>query len=441
MRYFFNFSFGIVLTMCGIPAQAQNYPVFNNYYINPFLYNPAEAINEHTQVYAVHRQQWLNVEGAPKLSAITFNTLLNDTRAGVGAKFSTYSRGLLKTTDISLTYAYGIPVGKKNWFIFGMSGGAISNQVDVDNISPNTDPDDPAISAYLANNLQPAANAGILLRSVSGLNLGVSFPQLFNPVFNSESSFGGTKFSPMDNIFVSLYYRRKTESKIVSRRKKHIHRKIKTDEGVAPLEFYANYKYSKFGNSQVEFTGKLNLAQHFWVGATYKLSYGFAANIGIMTSRFTMGYSFEPGSQPEEGFSQGTHEVIVGLRLGNIKKFKRHAPAVLRSTLSTTEEKHIARFQETVEDPDAVSDAEKKDVKVYYVVIRSFPDFSQADAYKQKLRGEKFNADVFYNPADKKFHVHVLKTSKAAEANEEVKNLKSFTKLKDARLMTVTERK
>jgi cell division septation protein DedD len=133
--------------------------------------------------------------------------------------------------------------------------------------------------------------------------------------------------------------------------------------------------------------------------------------------------------------------VIVGLRLGNIKKFKRHAPAVLRSTLSTTEEKHIARFQETVEDPDAVSDAEKKDVKVYYVVIRSFPDFSQADAYKQKLRGEKFNADVFYNPADKKFHVHVLKTSKAAEANEEVKNLKSFTKLKDARLMTVTERK
>jgi hypothetical protein len=129
------------------------------------------------------------------------------------------------------------------------------------------------------------------------------------------------------------------------------------------------------------------------------------------------------------------------LRLGNIKKFKRKAPAVLRSTLTTTEEKHIARFQETVEDPNAVSNEQKKDTKVYYVVIKSFPEFNQADEYKQKLRAEKFNADVFYNPADKKFHVHVLKTEKASEANEEVKSLKSFTKLKDARLMTVTERK
>lgn len=441
MRYFLSFSFSILITMCSFTAQAQNYPVFNSYYVNPYLYNPAEAINEHTQVFAIHRQQWLNVEGAPKISAITFNTLLNDTRAGIGAKFSSYSRGLLTTTDISLSYAYGIPIGKKNWFIFGMSGGAISNQVDIDKISPNVDPDDPAISAYLANNLQPTANAGFLIRSASGLNLGVSLPQLFSPVFNGESSFGATTFSPIDNIFVSLYFRRKTESKTVTRRKGHIQRKIKTDEGVAPLELYANYKYSKAGNSQVELIGKLNLAQYFWVGATYKLPYGFAGNVGLTTSRFTMGYSFEPGAQPEEGFSQGTHEMIIGLRLGNIKKFKRKTPAVFRSTLTTTEEKHIARFQETVENPDAVANAQKKDVKVYYVVIKSFTEFSLADEYKQKLRAEKFNADVFYNPADKKFHVHVLKTEKVGEANDEVKNLKSFTKLKDARLMTVTEHK
>jgi hypothetical protein len=78
---------------------------------------------------------------------------------------------------------------------------------------------------------------------------------------------------------------------------------------------------------------------------------------------------------------------------------------------------------------------------MYLVVIKSFPDFTQADAFKQKLRAEKYNADVYYNPADKKFHVHVLKTEKVSEAHEEIRNLKAYTKLKEARLMTITENK
>jgi hypothetical protein len=329
-------------------------------------------------------------------------------------------------------------MGKKNWLIFGLSGGAVSNQVDVDGVSGNVSPDDPALSSALANNLQPTANAGILYRSASGLNFSLALPQLFRPSFNS-SSFGEGGFSPVDNIFASVYFRRKTESKIVTRRKGHIHRRIKSEAGVAPLELYANYKFSKLGNSQAEFIGKLNIGQYFWIGAAYKLPYGFAGNAGISSTRLTIAYSYEPGSQPENGFSQGSHEFALGLRLGNIKKFKRQAP-VLRSTISTTEEKHIARFQETFDDPNKISE-ENTVRKMYLVVIKSFPDFTQADAFKQKLRAEKYNADVYYNPADKKFHVHVLKTEKVSEAHEEIRNLKAYTKLKEARLMTITENK
>ncbi len=441
MRYFLNFCLSILIMMCCIRTQAQNYPVFNSYYLNPFIYNPAEAVNEHTQLYLIHRQQWMNVDGAPVLSAAAFNTLLNDTRAGVGAKFTSYSRGVLTTTDFSATYAYGIPVSKTNWFFFGISGGAISNKINLNKLSGNVDPTDPAISKYLENNLQPTANVGLLFRTASGLNFGVALPQLFSPDFNSASSFEATKFSPVDNIFASLYFRRKTESKIVTRRKGHIHRKIKTDEGVAPLELYANYKYSKYGNSQAEFVGKLNVGHHVWVGGAYKLPYGFAGLIGINTPRITIGYSYEPGSQPEDGFSKGSHEFALGLKLGQVKKFKRKKPAVLRSTLNTTEEKHIARFQETVEDPDKISENKDPNKKTYLVVIKSFPDFTHADELKKKLRAEKYNAEIYYHPTDKKFYVHVLQTDKAAEANEEAKNLKSFTKLKEARVITVTMHK
>jgi hypothetical protein len=71
-------------------------------------------------------------------------------------------------------------------------------------------------------------------------------------------------------------------------------------------------------------------------------------------------------------------------------------------------------------------------------VIKVFNDFTAADVYKKKLIAEKFNAEIFYNPQDKKYYVHVLETVKAAEAHEEVKNLKLYTKLKEARVLIVT---
>jgi len=380
----------------------------------------------------------MNVEGSPVLSTITFTTLLNESRAGIGGKISSYKRGLLNTTDVSLTYAYGIPTGQKNWLFFGLSGGAITNSIDLTKVS---DPNDPAIANYLANNIQPAASFGMLYRSGSGLNIGVSLPQLFPSVFNSSESFNELTVSPTDNVFFTIYYKRKVESKIVSKTKGGLKRKVRTEEAIAPLEMYFNYKYSKYGNSQFELLAKLNLTQNFWLGGSYRLPYGFTGNLGISTQRFTFGYSYEPGNQPQTGFSQGSHEVILGLKLGQLKKFKRAAP-MLRSTLTKAPtEKHTARFQETVEDPDHINQQQSDAKKKYYVVIRLFNDFTQADVYKRKLIADKFNADIFYNPQDKKYYVHVLETLKAAEANEEVRNLKTYTKLKDARVLIVTTSK
>jgi type IX secretion system PorP/SprF family membrane protein len=434
MRYFF-YLFSNVLLWCGLSASAQNYPVYNSFYVNPFLYNPAEAATEFTYVYVTHRQQWMGIEGAPVLSTVSFNTLLDETRAGIGAKVTNYKRGLLTTTDFTATYAYGIPISQKNWFFFGLSGGLISNTIDMAKVS---DPDDPAIANYLANNMQPIANFGMLVRTASGLNFGVVLPQLFTPAFNSESSFSNTAVSPVDNIFVTAYYKRKVEGKIVSRRKGGMRSKVKTQESTAPLEFYVNYKYAATGTNQFEVLGKFNLSQNLWLGASYRMPYGFTGNFGLNFQRFTFGYSYEPGSQPEPQFSQGTHDIIIGLRLGDQKRYKRVAP-LLRSQLKTAPgEKHTARFQEGIEDPDNIVQQEGVAKKKYYVVISAFADFTQADAAKRKLIGQKFNAEIFYHEKDRKYYVHVLETQKASEANEEVRNLKTYTKLKTARVLTVT---
>jgi hypothetical protein len=197
---------------------------------------------------------------------------------------------------------------------------------------------------YLANNIQPAANFGFMIKSESGFNFGVALPQLFTPKFNSTSSFENTAVSPMDNAIVSAYYRKKLAGKMVNRRRKGVNRKVKTEESYSPLEFYLMYKYAKVGNSQAEAMVKLNLSQNLWLGAGYRQSYGMTGSFGLSIKRFLLSYSYEPGNQPEPAFSQGTHEIQLGLRLGDLKSFRKKSP-VLLSRLRQQAEQHSSRLQ------------------------------------------------------------------------------------------------
>ena len=421
--------------LCCTQGNAQNYAVYNSYYINPYLYNPAEAATEYTYIFVNHRQQWMGVDGSPVLTTVNFNTMLNNSRSGVGMKLSSYKRGALNTTDATLTYAYGIGLSVKSRLYFALSGGAITNNIDI----AQADPNDPAVTDYLENNIQPAANFGMMFKSESGFNFGIALPQLFAPSFNRPASFEFDGVSPFDNVIVSAYYRKKLDSKIVSRKTKGVRKSVKAGESYAPIEVYALYKYAKAGNSQAEAMVKLNLSQNFWVGGAYRQSYGMSGSVGLAFKKFLMSYSYEPGNQPEPAFSQGTHEIQLGLRLGELKTFRRNAP-VLRSSLRTQSALHSARFKQEIPPLHGVQVTSEAKTK-YYVVIKVFTDFTSADKYKKELRDQKFNASLFYFEKDRKYYVHVFETEKSSEAFEEVRNLKAFTKLNTARVLTVEAKK
>lgn len=431
---FYALIIGQALSCTG--ALAQNFPVYNSYYINPYLYNPAEAASSYTYIFANHRQQWMNIEGAPVLTTMNFNTMLDNSHSAIGVKMSTFKRGLLNTSDVTLTYAYGIGVSENTRLYFALSGGAITNNINL----AEADMSDPAIANYLADNIQPAGNFGLMLKSESGFNFGIALPQLFTPKFNSAASFENTAVSPMDNIIVSAYYRKKLSGKMVNKRRKGVNRKVKTDESYSPLELYAIYKYAKAGNSQAEAMLKLNLSQNFWLGAAYRQHYGMSGSVGLAFSKFLLSYSYEPGGQPEPAFSQGTHEVQLGLRLGSLKTFRRKSPALL-SRLRQQTVQRSSRFKQEVPPLNSTIQLTTVNKTKYYVVIKVFTDFTSADKYKQELRNEKFNANVFYYEKDRKYYVHILETEKSAEAHQEVRNLKTYTKLNSPRVLTIEPRK
>jgi len=431
MRNFFYVVCMAMITGCST-VNAQNYAVYNSYYINPYLYNPAEAASEYAYVFVNHRQQWMGIEGAPVLTTVNFNTMLDNSHSAIGVKLSSFKRGLLNTSDASFTYGYGIGLNKNSRLYFALSGGAITNNIDL----TQADPADPAVTGYLADNIQPVANFGMMLKSESGLNFGVALPQLFTPKFNSASSFENTAVSPLDNVIVSAYYRKKLSGRMVNRKRKGVNQKVKTDERYAPIEFYLLYKYAKAGNSQAEAMVKLNLSQHVWLGAAYRQSYGMSGSLGFAFSKFLLSYSYEPGNQPEPAFSQGTHEVQLGLKLGDLKTFRRKTP-VLLSMLRQQTQQHSSRFKQEIPPLNSAIQLSSAAKTKYYVVIKVFSDFTSADRFKKDLRDAKFNANVFYYEKDRKYYVHILDTEKSAEAHQEVRNLKTYTKLKTARVLII----
>lgn len=428
------FAYLLLLSFC---VQGQSLPMYNSHFANPFFYNPAAVATEYTQVFLHHRQQWMGVEGAPVSSSATVNSLIDNTRAGLGFKASSYQRGLLSTTDLTFAYAYGIPTSQKNKLFLGLSIGALTNTV---NVNGATDPTDPVFANYQANNLQPAGSAGLLYQMSSGLNLGIVLPQLFAPAF-LDASFTAVQPSPFDNILGSISYRKKLEGRALTKKLRGLKSNNKSMDVYAPLELYLLYRYSAFNTSQFEAMGKFNLSPAFWLGASYRQAYGVVAHTGLNIKKISCGYSFELGTQPESGFSQGSHEFFVSMRLGDKKKFKKEAPQ-FRSTLTAPQDpQHRARFQHVADDPESILDPTKDAPrKRYYVVVRAFVDFAAADAYKKRLIAEKYNADVFYYPKNKLYHVHIFSTLKSSEAYDEARNLKNYTKLKDAKVLVVEEK-
>jgi type IX secretion system PorP/SprF family membrane protein len=419
----------VVLLVANLDARCQYYSVYSHYHLNPFLYNPAEAGTSRATFSANYRQQWMGFTGAPKITTVTFTSLIDDSRTGIGIKASTYSRGILKTTDFSFSYAYAVPVGLNSNLFFGLSGGAISNTIDISNV----DMSDPAVARYLEKNIQPVANFGVLYKSENGINLGLMLPQLFTPSFDyTATNFENTTPSVTDEIIGTFYYKKKLDKKALRRR----HSKFKNEDEYAPLELYALYKYSSWGGDQFEVTARINCSQSVWLAGGYRQNYGPMASMGFrLSDKISVSYAYEPGANMQENYSPDSHEINLTLRTGDVKKIRKKAPPLQSTFKGPHSGEHTARFQQHTEE-EVTGIAEKE----FYVVIKSFRDFDSADVYKKKLISQKFNAEVYFYEKQSLFYVFVFQSTKSSDAHKEARNLRAYTKLKEARVLIVDKK-
>ncbi|MGC4023346.1 MAG: PorP/SprF family type IX secretion system membrane protein [Cyclobacteriaceae bacterium] len=308
---FFKYFFLFVLFWCVHNIYAQNYPLYNGYFLNPFIFNPAAAATERMQLTLDYRKQWLGISGAPTVSSLTLSTLLNESRAGVGFKATSISRGFLNTTDASLSYAYGVPFDKDNKIFFGISGGILTNTI---NTSEITNVNDPALK-NISSGIIPNASFGMLFQNSNGFNFGFTLPKLISdPSLNSKYS-----FTYFDNAIVTASYNQWRPQPVIATKGKKLPQKSKKKVTSVPLELYAIYRYSAYG-SLIEGTAKYNFSPNIWLSAGYRQYSGIIPGLGINMDNLSFSYFYEPGIGGDLPLK--THEVMLRINLGKTNKFK-----------------------------------------------------------------------------------------------------------------------
>lgn len=174
-----SYKFLIIFCLMSIGAFAQNDVQFTHFMFNKMGYNPAFAgSNEAMTLGAIYREQWVNIEGAPRsINAHAHTPFFND-RAGIGLSLTSDKIGLMSTNAVELSYAYRMKMGDEQTLAIGMSGRLEHANADW-SLAKGIDPQDAMLPFGETNVILPNFGLGVVY-SGADYYFGASIPQLLN---------------------------------------------------------------------------------------------------------------------------------------------------------------------------------------------------------------------------------------------------------------------
>ncbi|MEL6674055.1 MAG: type IX secretion system membrane protein PorP/SprF [Bacteroidota bacterium] len=197
-----NFFFVVFLMIgFGLEAGAQVYFQNTMYSFNRFVYNPAAAGiqapgTDYTNTLTLlGRQQWVGIEGAPRLMSASYNTYLKDLQSGVGAYVIQDRLGPIATTGLNVAYNYRIELNSPYsgtsaapYISIGINGGLLQKSLNGNFVYNQDNGPDPLVpvGSFSASALVPSLGAGVYLRGANDqFFVGLSGQDLLEPSLES----------------------------------------------------------------------------------------------------------------------------------------------------------------------------------------------------------------------------------------------------------------
>jgi len=279
--------------------QAQQLPIHSQYFLNPYVYNPAFVGNQgYTEVFFTHRRQWVEIEGAPVTTALSLH-LPTRSPLAFGANLYTTRQGLLHTTAGLLTAGYTLKLSYNQYLRAGISAGFRSTGIDQSRINASN-PGDLAFSSDYNNHVGLDANMGLNYQ-IAGLTLGAALANPFKKANDLNDGLNKAVVNPLDQLMLSAAYRIDLEG--------------------ASIEPQLLYGRQGSNQARLEALATVFLRELVWVGGAYRTGYGPTFFGGVRLGEAArIGYAYELASQQVDGIGRGSHELLLSYRFGEKKE-------------------------------------------------------------------------------------------------------------------------
>jgi len=304
-----------LLVLAVFQVRGQQQPVFSQYNLNKYLFNPSLAgVDGYTSLGFTARQQYSGFKNPPSTFAFTAQTrLLDDSyimhllsakkdpekasrrgRIGLGVNFYNDHNGIVNRSGFQITYAYHINFNDKAQISMGLSACGFQFKLNDDG-AVITDQDDPLLRDNRHTFFVPDFNFGtyILTDNVYGgfsiSDLLGSYLKLGRYKFEDYRTLrhyyfvGGCKFYPIDDLKLDPSFLIQTTR----------------EEFQADINLTATYK------------------KDYWLGISYRTNKTLSFMAGLNINLFYLGYAYDVSMSEVQRYTSGSHEVMFGVQFGS----------------------------------------------------------------------------------------------------------------------------
>jgi type IX secretion system PorP/SprF family membrane protein len=445
----------LMFVIVRLSAVAQQVPSYGQYFVNPYLFNPALAgASGDTRIFTTFRNQWVGIPGAPETQAVTIDGMIAERRAALGLTLYNDTDNILSRFGGLGTYAYHLPFAKDHSLSMGLSLGFIRTEIDFDRMQAEN---------MVDPTLLQAANRGTSFDGSAGFSygykkarIGVAALQLFqnNISFASEPD-KSIAFKLMRHYVITAQYA------------------FMLNQERLKLEPIVMLRSAQGLPAQIDVNLVATYQKNYWLAIGHKLNTSIGVALGThLFDRLTVGYSYEYTTNSFSKYQNGSHEVMIGYKfkkerprrdesssdsfdrlnqrnqaqyetIDQISQQKEQLEGDLKEQqeIVQAQKEEIRHLHEEIErtkrEMDSVvnvsrvnvhtEDFEENNAASYYVVLGAFKTLRYAKQFQQIVRRElSLETSVVQKTNGSYFFIYSKKISSRAEALTEMRRLRQL---------------
>jgi type IX secretion system PorP/SprF family membrane protein len=295
----------LLLLGCGSTLLAQQDAQYTQYMYNTVSVNPGYAGSRgNLSIAALHRSQWLGLEGAPKTQTLNVHSPIGYRGVGLGLSIVNDQIGPTSETYFDADFSYTIQLAAEKRLSFGLKGSVHLLDIRFSELTLNPNNPDATLQQDIQNRLSPNIGAGVYYHTDT-FYAGLSVPRFLETTHFEESSLSTAK-EQMNFYFITGYV----------------------------WDFHPLWKFKPTlltkmtlgAPLQVDVSANFMYNEKFIMGAAYRWDAALSAMVGFHISpAFLIGLSYDRETTELGGaiFNDGSFEVILRYdfvrMVGNIK--------------------------------------------------------------------------------------------------------------------------